>query len=265
MITYGCDPEVFYSLDGMVIPAGMVFPDRISYPEGDLYVDGAALEFQPNPSPDPAQVVANLLGLLEKSKLLTDLEVSIVPEMPIDLEWCRKIPELAVFGCDPDDSVWGEECIPGTIDAETHPWRYAGFHIHLGLPSSPRFFLDSINRRNAIRALDRTVGLTSLALAKGTGDKRRSIYGRPGIYRIQPWGIEYRTPSNVLMLSPERVESVFRLAGETLELVLKGKYKKMVDLIPDNLVVQALRFGSWRDAAKLAGLVLTAFGLEEVK
>ena len=261
MITYGCDPECFFSDKGSIIPAGVVFEDRIHFNEGDLYVDGAALELQPNFSPEPEEVTANLFSLLKRGRELTDLEVAVVPEMPIDLGWCEQYPELAEFGCDPDESVWGEECIPGTIDASKHPWRYAGFHIHLGV--SPRFFLNEVIKEQTIKSLDRTVGLVSLALSKGTGDRRRDIYGRPGIYRIQPHGIEYRTPSNVLMSSPERVESIFRLAGETLQLVMDGYYEEFF-LIPDELVVQALKFGSWQQATDLSNLLLTALGLEVI-
>lgn len=267
-LTVGTDPEVFFSKNGKVLPAAIVFnkvagSEVIETDSGKLIVDGAALEFQPNPSGYPAEVVNNLRDLMVVACDMAreyGTQIAMVPELPIDLKWCKDDPRLAIFGCSPDVSAWGEECTPGTIDAAEHPYRYAGCHIHLG--PDREFFRKDIGM--FAKALDRTVGLASMAISEGQDSRRRGIYGRPGVYRHQPWGMEYRTPSNYILRSPETIEFIFRLATATIGLVHDGRYESMRKIIPDIVIVSALRHDSPRDTARLYSRIADAFGLPKI-
>jgi len=268
MITYGTDPEAFFGVR-KVLPAGVVF-DKVMLSHtyrtefGNLYVDGAALELQPLPSGNAEEVVDNLRGLLATAvnELAepTNTRISIVPEMRINLNWCNKDPQLAVFGCDPDRSAWGDSCRPASIDASKHPWRYAGCHLHFGDTNQPTYFLEDDNIVTMSRALDRTVGLASMALGENRDKHRRHTYGRPGVYRVQPWGMEYRTPSNVILQSPDLMRFALSIAGETVKTVQGGHYEAIREVIPDDLVVEILGGDNHQAAKKLYNLMVTAFG-----
>lgn len=272
-LTFGSDPEMFFTDEGgKVLPAGVVF-DKLGIEHetpimaGNLYVDGAALEVQPDPSEDPAEVVYNLRRLLEAGLEVANAygtTIQIVPELPIDLKWCEKDERLAIFGCDPDQSAWGEGCKPGTIDAASHPWRYAGCHIHVGVVGDPAFFQTHNRIQVVSKFLDRTVGLAAMVISSGSDERRREIYGRPGIYRYQEHGMEYRTPSNPILLTPEVMEFIFKLAGEVVLLTDQGQLDPMQEIIPDGLILEVLRSGDLSSAAKLYQLVSEVYGFEPI-
>lgn len=273
MFTFGCDPESFFTEGGLVLPAKAVFTKLLGEAAlrytvgqaGDLYVDGAAVEFQPTASTDYEEVIDNLALLLRTAGIWGDeygTQVVIAPELGIDLDWCKRDPGVAIFGCDPDQSAWGEGCRPATIDAAKHPFRYAGCHLHFGFPGRGLYFLVDNNIQVASRALDRTIGLASMALGANEDTRRREIYGRPGVYRVQPWGMEYRTPSNVLLRSPGLMRFAFEVSRKTLNLVVKRKQIKLLEnLIPDDLVVATLRGDDITLAGELYHRVANIFDL----
>jgi len=270
MITIGADPELFYTQGKGVYPCALAFQTagietgRFSTPFGDLYVDGAALELQPNPSTEPEQVTSNLSRLLLWAhSLYTNADLAIVPEMEIDLAWCEEHPDLAVFGCDPDLSAWGEECRPATIDASKHPWRYAGFHIHFGCVEDTTFFAGDVIE-DVTKMLDRTVGLASMVISMNNDSKRRGIYGRPGIYRRQPWGMEYRTPSNWLLRSPKFTNFIFELGRSTIAGYIGGSYSLLQKLVPDELLLEVLRSDNIGYAEELYNRIAVACNLEKI-
>ena len=156
-LTFGTDPEVAFvqGYPASVLPAGVVYKnvgvtDPITLMDGTIIADGAAMEFQPQAAMDIQELVDNLRSLIKygDDMLNTYLQrngrpgrespdIVFMPEVPIDLSWCDEDPDLAVFGCSPDQSAYGEECRPGTIDASKHPWRYFGCHIHIGVLVTP--------------------------------------------------------------------------------------------------------------------------------
>jgi len=271
-ITVGADPEVFFCTDeGKVLPAQVVF-DRLSLPNvvetasGSIIVDGAALEFQPLPSNEVSEVVDNLrflIGYGANMSEQTNTPIVFQAELEFDTTWCIEDSRLAVFGCAPDKSAWGEGCRPATIDASKHPWRYAGCHIHIGIVDQPEFFMDEDNIILVAKALDRTVGLASMVIADGKDARRRQVYGRPGVFRPQPWGMEYRTPSNLILRSPTTMEFIFGLAKRTVELAAEHVLT-MAAAIPDEVVVSTLRGDNINLAAELYRRMELVFGLPRI-
>jgi len=250
--TVGTDPEFPFIKNGKAYPAGEAFRqagilDEMSLETGKAIVDGVAFEANPRPGVSGSELVDQLQPIIREGFELAeylDLGFKCEPETPFDLEWCEIDPMIAVFGCDPDLSIYGEECRPGTIDASKHPFRYFGAHIHIG-------GLGEFDMQKRIKRLDHTVGLLSTYI--GLGEQRRLIYGRPGIYREQPWGLEYRTPSNLILKTPKLAEQVFDLALEAVQ--------RNVLVVPDELVVNIMRYGSRGDARGLYNQVAAAAGL----
>jgi len=257
MLTIGSDPEFFFVQNG-VYPAKLAFAEagfdeQIRTMYGKVIVDGAAIEINPLPGP-PEEVMMNTHALLEfavnnlEGKVEQRLE--IVPEMEIDLGWAKQDEDLAVFGCDPDESIWGRDSRPDTINAAEHPYRYGGFHIHVGL-------MDWDDTH--IKLMDYTIGLASMAIADGTDARRREIYGKPGVYRPQNWGLEYRTPSNVLLQAP----TYSQFAYEVTHMVMSepSMIELCLDLIPEEVLKTSLTSTDPEKARQMYNLISTSVGL----
>ncbi|GAF93405.1 unnamed protein product, partial [marine sediment metagenome] len=129
-------------------------------PFGTAFADGASWEINPFASSITHDLVENIGGLLNISRNLQkqlttnnkDISMLMQPSVPLDVKMLAKWgdPSLAEFGCDPDKSIHPRLIDPRNIDAETHPWRYNGAHIHFGLDNiangevtSDEFFADN--------------------------------------------------------------------------------------------------------------------------
>lgn len=110
---------------------------------------------------------------------------SAVKFRPIDLT----SSQAKTIGCDPDfDAYTGGEQRVGVPDLGL--WRGAGGHIHLGGDFKCPDFVSAL-------FAELFIGLTLDMGAGAKNDWRAKWYGRPGIFRPKPYGIEYRTPSSV--------------------------------------------------------------------
>ena len=108
-------------------------------------------------------------------------------------------PQAKVIGCEPDfDAYEGGEIrsFCDTLGLE----RSCGGHIHLG---------GNFNCPDFIAALfaDLCIGVFA-----GTGpdqaNSRTAWYGKPGIFRPKPYGVEYRTPDNRWTKNSDKVQYV---------------------------------------------------------
>lgn len=246
--TIGADPEVFITMNNRytgykgIIPAGLVLNKLrdtgseltnvevkdnagIETEHGVIFADGMSWELNPKPG-NHRQVTDNIGSLLSTSlealSYLTDqtldLQLKIAPSSDVNTSmiplWGD--PTLTEFGCDRDESIWPRKIEPSDIDAATHGQRYFGGHIHIGLGNNPKDFYRDINNVNRMIALaDGILGMTGIIMDYQLGYlaiARRKVYGQPGVYRIQPHGIEYRTISNSWLLSRERCLDILTLA-----------------------------------------------------
>jgi len=99
-----------------------------------------------------------------------------------------------VFGCEPDFEAYtfkdNKAPEPRIVDVGSiKNERFAGGHIHLGFNNKHKI------PAHAVAILcDMYLGLPSVCL--DDQGPRREVYGRAGLYRPKPYGIEYRTMSN---------------------------------------------------------------------
>ena len=112
--------------------------------------------------------------------------------------------DVLQFGCEPSyDAYTGDTKVP-PIDAITHPFRYAGGHLHFGHSGNAKYdwMRAKKNHPGFVKLMDLYVGLplTYLFDDKRTFWRRR-FYGQAGEYRSQQYGkgvtqigVEYRTP-----------------------------------------------------------------------
>lgn len=214
--TVGSDPEFFLvgengvTVSQGVVPGTKTRPKKLKY--GAVHRDNVLCELNPQPATNPDDFVGNLsllreevtrkflrphgLGLLAKASHLFE------PDM-------LDHPEARTFGCSQDEGMWDRM----QTKAEPHRSglvRGAGGHIHLGIEG-----LEEHDLRTVISSLDMRI---SVPLVIKDPDKyRREFYGKAGCYRRKPYGIEYRTPSNVWCTSDNLGRWVYQQAQRAVE------------------------------------------------
>lgn len=113
--------------------------------------------------------------------------------------------EATVFGCAPDNDAYNKGKVIKKYDPEDFEdgessWRFAGGHIHLGYSSQvPHFVVANF--------ADLFLGLLGVCYGWEQGERSR-FYGTAGRYRAKPYGIEYRTLSNIWSLRSEYIDVV---------------------------------------------------------
>jgi hypothetical protein len=106
--------------------------------------------------------------------------------------------QAKTFGCEPDFNAYEagrERTVPLALKRSNV--RFAGGHIHLGgdfncPPFVAALFADLFLTLAVQEQWPRLIN----SVKSDQFDFRNSFYGRPGIFRPKPYGIEYRTPSN---------------------------------------------------------------------
>ena len=229
----GADPEIFVvNGAGVVIPAfaflgdqvkgkaGSSEPTRLPYgvrgmiPEKtplhteyySLHNDGFQAEFTVRHDTCLAYVVDHiqfgLKALLSAAKEF-DPTATLVPdpivEIPEELLLAAP-PKYLQMGCAPSLNVSG---IHGeaVADGKALPIRFAGSHVHIGLPSVASRKTPNLER--IVMAMDCIAGVMSVALFGGKNERlRRNYYGLPGEYRLPKHGIEYRALSAAMLRHP---------------------------------------------------------------
>jgi hypothetical protein len=104
------------------------------------------------------------------------------------------LAEAAEIGCEPDLCAWlGTEAKPTSAE-EMGYTRVAGGHIHVGVDG-----YNPAELRQFIQWMDMLESAPMMVIEEGyrlSRANRRHYYGQAGRYRLKPYGVEYRTPSN---------------------------------------------------------------------
>lgn len=224
--TVGADPEVWMydELTGQIVSAHGAIkgnkrrPTRVE--SGAVQVDGMALEFNIDPAENSEKFKKNIDTVLKQLEaLIPNHKLKFVPVAHFGEDYISNQPRMASnLGCEPDFNAYTKEVNPRpNVKA---PFRTASGHIHVGWtklddPSWPESY-DVTNENHLktcyslVKALDFFV-LLPMVIAFNTEDEilRRSLYGAPGAFRPKPYGVEYRSPSNAWLTSPEWMDYVF--------------------------------------------------------
>ena len=296
--TLGCDPETVWMMSGTgyegMLPAGMIL-DRLAKEDhplitgsykgyacietqhGLIFADGASWELNPHAGNVPV-LMDNLKGLLEtslqvKRELSRDgkyIDMRVVPSQNFHLEMLAiwNDDQLMQFGCDPDKSIWPREVNPSNVDAATHPMRYFGGHIHLGYPveNPAEFYADMDNIQRMIVLADGLLGMAGIVMdlfSMNGGRSRRRVYGQPGVYRLQPHGIEYRTISNSWLMSRKFAEQMLTLASYLPELFKTDLPEYL--LAEEENIRRTIIAGDYRKAGQLFYRIITRLDSKPLK
>jgi hypothetical protein len=261
MFYIGADPEVFVlNRNENCIISGdtMLQKSGVDLQWGNIGSDGLAIEIRPNPVEvvDPFYVYNDSAALMyniadiEKMFLqnFTFAEFIKKPLIPVTKEILETAGEDANrFGCEPDIDVYlQQQC--NEKDASQIMVRTAGGHIHIGFHENNPVF-NSIEpfiemQETIIKLFDIAISLPLMTCESIEGFKRRALYGQPGAYRIQKWGIEYRTLGNNLFYNNSDLiySSALAILGKISNNVKEGE--KMLnnanDIIKEDEVVAAI-------------------------
>ena len=140
------------------------------------------------------------------------LSLKIIPSARFSKEQLKD-PRAKQFGCEPDYNAWKGGSMNPRPNSKDKSLRSAGGHIHLGIKDLDPLLL--------IKAMDLFCGVGMLQYDDDT--ERRQLYGKPGAYRIKPYGVEYRTLSNAWLQSDETIRYVWRQQERAVEFVRSGK------------------------------------------
>ena len=196
-VTLGSDPEFFcFDVDKKefialcdLIPGTKKEPAPIEVQGCLQQVDNVSVEFCVPPSPTLDGVYESIISCLKMTEIYLkgiNPAYTLIAQSSAHFnsdQLCN--PISTTFGCDPANTIYGDPLIPNLSVAKN--LRTNGFHIHFG-------FDDKLNEeqiKHFILLCDLFLGLPSYIIDEDT--ERRKLYGLLGEYRIQPWGIEYRS------------------------------------------------------------------------
>ena len=226
-ITIGGDPEFFlqdhnncFISPHKFVPGTKHDPTPSSaMPEGFYHVDGLAVELNIPPASYSLDFLMSFKILIkEMSKLAQAHGATIVGDDILNFEqlnvpfeslpgWVREL------GCDPDFDAYDD--VPNEV-VDPNTFRCAGGHFHVGWREPEEIDFDHYELcRQVAMKLDSTVGIYTRSLQ--LEDERKLLYGKAGAFRPKPYGIEYRTPGNLVWLGDRTLSVAFRLIMYTMQ------------------------------------------------
>jgi hypothetical protein len=231
-ITVGTDPELFlrskdtksYVPSFFVIKGDKNNPTPISEHGHNIQCDNVMVEYGVPPSRTAEEYVKNNEFVLQylKDKVCSQNNLELVIEPYVNFDENDLISDDATkFGCDPDFNVWlGGK--PNTVGRPEKTGRCAGGHIHVGYDNH-----NYVTSNYIIKALDLFISVPLVLMEPN--NKRKEMYGKAGSFRPQPWGVEYRSPSNFIISSPELMEWAFNQVLKAIDFVNDDNTRSMLD------------------------------------
>ena len=254
-LTFGTDPEVsavYYKDDVMYVQPAPYFrlelgasaekantkhPVHFEKYGVSIIEDGVAFEFTTQPTRDYEEMFDSIqFGLTELSNLLSTYDHHLSVQPTVNYEIARFLDKAddykmaLMFGCDPDKDAILKNYVCQVIDALRHPYRYFGGHFQIGCVDPRGRRLIQTHYEPFIKLCAIFIGNSVMASSSKTELEgvRAKLYGQPGRYRIQPWGIEYRTPSNSWITNRATMSRMFRGAQVAFKLLQNPKEGKAV-------------------------------------
>lgn len=223
-ITVGADPELFvYDKKTKkivsahdLLPGTKEEPFKVDY--GAIQVDGTAAEFNIEPAADQDTFERNITQVQRamQARLGSRYELRYLPSHTYSDEYFKSLPEnTKILGCNPDWNAYTMSQTPTPDRGDTPTLCTASGHIHVGWNNTDNPF--DVNDFSFIedcaivaRQLDFAIGIQSLLW--DPDPVRRKLYGKAGCFRPKPYGMEYRSLSNV-WLDPGLPTDTTRYAG----------------------------------------------------
>lgn len=259
MLTFGADPEIFATTsDGVISPAILAINEQLDivlYDEKHpvFYIDdhfswmmdGVAFEVTLlEPHKNYKSLFTTLNESYSKIKDIIEnlyfngeqLKFSPVSAIKINKNIYKNLWDIPliwqgfIFGCDRDWDAFNPEYDGNEIDVRNHQYRYGAGHFHIGTDDPNLLNKMHEESSNFVKLLAVFLGNTAVVnSAFPELDRIRTFhYGKPGKYRPQLWGIEYRTPSNGWTLSEKGVYEMVNAAEMAVSRFEKNQYIEII-------------------------------------
>lgn len=165
---------------------------------GTFHRDNLSVELQPLPAQTPSEFVGNSWSLYQAIKMRyshMSLSLNATPVASFPRKLLATLGEANEIGCEPDICAYTGEVAQATSAEKLGIYRTASGHIHIGgiehIPED--------RRKEVVKWMDVLEGLS----CRNHEDRhiitpvvRRRFYGQAGRFRLKPYGLEWRTPSN---------------------------------------------------------------------
>lgn len=244
---FGADPEMFLEdkNTGKIVGSEKGIPeDGYTCPGGKIVRDGVQIELNPFPNKCREMIGYNLMHIFNKMKVglePTSYRLSLRQVVEVDRDELNALsPQARELGCQPSLNYYETSNGLG-VNPKTYRKRSAGGHLHNGFQTYAHLMN---NRLSLVPLMDICVGIPCVLLDREPlAAERRKVYGRAGEYRLQEWGIEYRTPSNFWLRAyplQSLLTGLSRLAVNILNLDLTAK-TKLQDELMSRIELHAVR------------------------
>jgi hypothetical protein len=260
----GSDPEFFFVNKGQVVPSEKFLPwkeqpmvvsdNTLGAAKGSksngvaLHADGVQGEITLAESNKRVYLLARLREALRNLYKLapsgTEISLSASCKTPPEFLAAEVSERGKEFGCDPDYVSWLDGAPNISFpDPHTHPFRYAGAHVHIGyMPGNSAFakevqkiLMSPLGKIRVVNMMDMILGNTMVLLDQSPeSTTRRELYGKAGTFRYTSYGLEYRVLSNFWLKHPALANIVFALSREALNIVISGFDKKFINLFENS-------------------------------
>lgn len=242
-ILVGGDPEVFifnkktnkYISAHDRVPGTKRLPLPLGGSAGSVQADGTAVEFNIQPAGSAPLFYRNVLESISTIKRLylrEHEELVATPVVTYDEEYFKKLPASSLeLGCSPDFNAYTEKMNPMPNSSLFKPYSRTGAgHVAISWRGSS----DTIDPNDAghfddccqlVRTIDKLHDLIRPSYESKfhkLSDYRRQLYGARGAFRPKPWGLEYRTPSNLWVVDPLYIGNMFEMVTAAFALLYHG-------------------------------------------
>lgn len=218
-VTIGSDPEIFIanSKKELVSAEGLIGRGKdnpLPFTDGFfIQEDNVMLEFNTPPTNSKKDFTDNHLFILSaiENEYLTPNNLQFNYQSSGNFKPEELLTEQALqFGCEPDYSIYPKIQKNKAPKGEDTTLRTCGGHLHYGYSFNSR-----AEFKNKIKMLDFFVGLPLMVLDKDS--ERTKLYGKAGCFREKPYGLEYRTPSNIWLRKASYMDYVFDQSQEAFK------------------------------------------------
>lgn len=135
--------------------------------------------------------------------------------------------QAKLFGCSVDYNAYTLKPNPKPNGEKTN-LRSCGMHIHVSYPKP-----NTNTSIDMIKYLDAYVGLPSIVL--DTDNKRRTLYGKAGCFRLKKYGFEYRTLSGKFLESDELMGKIFDMVDNAIAAYYNADKKPNDDIVRNTI------------------------------
>jgi hypothetical protein len=240
-ITFGCDPEFFFSKKGKVIGSEKVLPEDgmksgeyqshtgVGDGKGRIVIDGVQAELNPRPDTCRANLANEISSCFrELVKKMKELDVTADFSRAVNIsdeEMASLSEKSKTFGCSVSyNSNRGGKASVITVDPHVYRVRAAGGHLHFGggpnAGANDPILKVLKQPQRTVPMLDVVLGNTCVLIDRDPANaERRKVYGKAGEFRKPKHGLEYRTLSNFWLKDYKLMSFVTGLGRQAILLV----------------------------------------------